>query len=533
MNGHGKAELLTFRIAEISRRCGRSIGDVDDSPVFILAAGWGSGERELQRRLARTWEDEPTSDATLIAAMSCQLLRAASYSDKHAAADAGASARGAATLRGVARAQAAFLRGVSHAARGEGQPSAWGLTSADITGDHALYLRLLFPGAKFLFLHRNPVDAFAAALRSMNNAAAMKGRDLSWAASFAERWCRLVASFELWHKEVDGILVGYEQAMAASPGQIEAHLGERLSPPAPTAGPADGASGAAELRADEVKLLVERTGEMAARLGYTLTAEVTRAGQGSAEPEPASAAPQVHTESVRISCAVLVPAMRYIEPECEEALLELERRGYAVTRLRGCSSIDQGRNMLATGALERGFEETLWVDADTTFDAEMVERLRSHRLPIVAGIYARRRPGGGLAVAPLPGVRELVMGEDGGLVEVLYAATGFLLVRREVYSNIQRRFNLPVCGPPSQRRSIPFFMPMLEDWGGKLSYLGEDYAFSRRARLCGYKIMADTTIRLWHIGMYRYGYEDAGDSVARVATCNVSIERQQAEDPRG
>lgn len=40
--------------------------------------------------------------------------------------------------------------------------------------------------------------------------------------------------------------------------------------------------------------------------------------------------------------------------------------------------------------------------------------------------------------------------------------------------------------------------------------MGEDYAFCERARQCGYKIMADTSIRLWHIGEYAYGWEDAG-----------------------
>ena len=40
--------------------------------------------------------------------------------------------------------------------------------------------------------------------------------------------------------------------------------------------------------------------------------------------------------------------------------------------------------------------------------------------------------------------------------------------------------------------------------------MGEDYAFCERARHCGFKIMADTSIRLWHIGEYAYGWEDAG-----------------------
>ncbi len=225
-----------------------------------------------------------------------------------------------------------------------------------------------------------------------------------------------------------------------------------------------------------------------------------------------------HSSPPRVNCVVLVPASRYVEPECDESLWELERRGYSVQRMRGCPSIDHARSILATRALDARFNETLWVDADTGFDPDAVERLRSHRVPIAAGVCARKRRRGRLAIAPVPGTGELVMGEGGGLVEVLYVGTGFLLVRREVYETMQRRFSLPVCDPTTNRRAIPFFMPMLEDWGGQMTYLGEDYAFSRRARMCGFKIMADTSIRLWHIGMYPYGYEDAGDEVSRAPT---------------
>ena len=29
-------------------------------------------------------------------------------------------------------------------------------------------------------------------------------------------------------------------------------------------------------------------------------------------------------------------------------------------------------------------------------------------------------------------------------------------------------------------------------------------------RQCGFKVIADTTIRLWHVGSYTYGWEDSG-----------------------
>lgn len=37
-----------------------------------------------------------------------------------------------------------------------------------------------------------------------------------------------------------------------------------------------------------------------------------------------------------------------------------------------------------------------------------------------------------------------------------------------------------------------------------------------RARQCGFRMVADTTVRLWHIGSYAFGWEDAGMERPRV-----------------
>ncbi len=46
-------------------------------------------------------------------------------------------------------------------------------------------------------------------------------------------------------------------------------------------------------------------------------------------------------------------------------------------------------------------------------------------------------------------------------------------------------------------------------------YHSEDYAFCERARRSGLAIHADTSVRVWHIGDYRYGWEDAGGDPRR------------------
>ena len=78
-------------------------------------------------------------------------------------------------------------------------------------------------------------------------------------------------------------------------------------------------------------------------------------------------------------CVVLVPVGSSIEPECDAALYQLERRGYPVWRVRGFAAIDQARNQMAADALRQGFHETMWIDSDIAFHPDDVERLQERR----------------------------------------------------------------------------------------------------------------------------------------------------------
>jgi hypothetical protein len=159
-------------------------------------------------------------------------------------------------------------------------------------------------------------------------------------------------------------------------------------------------------------------------------------------------------------CVVLVPANNGIEPACDHALRQLERMGYPVWRVPGFSQIDTARSQLATDAVARGFEELMWLDSDTEFDPAAVERLRSHNLPIVSGLYPKKGSRA-LASSLLPQTQKIVFGEGGGLLEIRYTATGFLYTRRQVYLDIQRQCNLPVCNLQFNKPLVPFFMTMV------------------------------------------------------------------------
>jgi hypothetical protein len=115
----------------------------------------------------------------------------------------------------------------------------------------------------------------------------------------------------------------------------------------------------------------------------------------------------------------------------------------------------------------------------------------------------------------------VVFGSGGGLKEVLYSGFGFMHTRKEVYERVKDRIGLPDCNQRFGSPVTPWFLPEVVPDGAGWWYLAEDYAFCHRARRCGYRIMADTTIRLTHIGRHRYCWEDFGDRPPRYTTLEI------------
>lgn len=129
----------------------------------------------------------------------------------------------------------------------------------------------------------------------------------------------------------------------------------------------------------------------------------------------------------------------------------------------------------------------------------------------------------------MPTTENVVLGQGGGLLEVLYAACGFLLVQRLVYLDIQSQLELPTCNTMFGEAIVPWFQPMIRPYRNGHWYLGEDFSFCERARQAGFRIMADSTIRLWHYGSYPFSWEDAGADVRRCASYNFGLEPEESE----
>jgi hypothetical protein len=213
-------------------------------------------------------------------------------------------------------------------------------------------------------------------------------------------------------------------------------------------------------------------------------------------------------------CAVVIPNVPPIHPDCERSLRELDRRGYVLIKAHGPSPLDMVRSQLASDLLTEGFLETFWINGNIGFSANDVDLIRSHQLPITGALHPR--PGmQALAAKPIPGTTSIALGAGGGLMEFQYVSAGFLHVRREVYQTIQSKLALPVCSVNSGRPLVPYFLPLVIPAGNDHVYLADDYAFCERARQAGFKVMVDTRVRLWHLGDGRSSWEEAAQSRPR------------------
>jgi hypothetical protein len=181
---------------------------------------------------------------------------------------------------------------------------------------------------------------------------------------------------------------------------------------------------------------------------------------------------------------------------------------------------------MATQVLEQGYEAIMWIDSDMLFFPSDVDSLRTSGHALIGGIYAfkgvRR-----LAFRPLPGVEEVVFGEAGRVVEVQYAPTGFLYSHRSLYDDIRVELDLPMCGEEGER-VVPYFLSLVVPDGSTMAYLSEDYSFCHRARQVGHRVMADTRIRLGHIGAYVYTIEDAGRERVIHSSCRFALREPTA-----
>lgn len=224
--------------------------------------------------------------------------------------------------------------------------------------------------------------------------------------------------------------------------------------------------------------------------------------------------------------AILTPSYDgAFDPEYLAACRRL--KGVAQIRPVGMSAVDAARAMCATLALEDTSADVLfWIDSDIVFDPEDVWRLSElcvDGYPIIGGAYAKKKPGGGIVASFLPDTPQVVRFFEGGdVMEVGGLGFGFLAIHRKVFEALAEQFPLVHL---TERKVRGWFLPDTHD--GK--YRSEDYAFLGRARDAGFRVWLDTTVRLYHKGVYAYKLEDTGQVIPDAQQLNLTVSVPQGD----
>lgn len=227
---------------------------------------------------------------------------------------------------------------------------------------------------------------------------------------------------------------------------------------------------------------------------------------------------------VTTAATVILCAWRNLLAETAECMLMLRDRGWAYMIKRGDALITRSRSIAVSSWYRNRPDDDvfLMIDDDVVFlpeHAEHVVKLARELRTIVCGAYPVK-DGTHFACRRFPG-QEIEFGENTPPVEIVYPATGFMAVHRDVITamvNAQTPEggpHFPLCGD-GEGAMWPFFDTFwLTGPDGKSEYLSEDYAFGEVARRLGFKTWLDTTVNLYHMGFYPYCLENMQGTVKR------------------
>lgn len=178
-------------------------------------------------------------------------------------------------------------------------------------------------------------------------------------------------------------------------------------------------------------------------------------------------------------------------------------------------NVSLGRFMQKTDA-----DLLFFVDADVEFDAESALRLieSTQVYDIACACYPKKviqykqaadavrsgdeRPMSMLASSLVVNIGAQRRSVENGFIEVLDAPTGFLCVHRRVFEKLEKDMPELWCQNDHQNRDFDSYHAAFDTMIDPETkrYLSEDYAFSRRAQMAGFKVMAHCGTTLGHVG---------------------------------
>jgi hypothetical protein len=176
-------------------------------------------------------------------------------------------------------------------------------------------------------------------------------------------------------------------------------------------------------------------------------------------------------------------------------------------------NVSVGRFMQKTDA-----DYFMFIDADVHFDPESVVRLLESGHDISVACYPKKcvmwdqaktlvKEGDTRDPAKMASSLVVNFGAANrpvvnGFIEILDGPTGFMMIKRDVFKNLEEKFPELWCKNDHQNRDFDDYHACFDCMIDPESkrYLSEDYAFCRRYQQMGGKIFADINTTLGHVG---------------------------------
>ena len=191
---------------------------------------------------------------------------------------------------------------------------------------------------------------------------------------------------------------------------------------------------------------------------------------------------------------IAVPCMDQLPAQFAHSLATLTSDGIEDTEISIWfnlgSLIYTSRDQIAKKALLDEADLVMWFDSDMVFNPDTLQKMLEHidnGVDMVTGIYYRRTP----PFTPVA-FKTMELNEEG---------TGFEWTEFDEIPS--EPFEVGACGFGCVLMKAEIFVSVFAKYGQMFTPIancGEDIAFCWRARQCGYKIIADPSISLGHVG---------------------------------
>ena len=263
-------------------------------------------------------------------------------------------------------------------------------------------------------------------------------------------------------------------------------------------------------------------------------------------------------------CYVGVVGSEEENGQCRDSIDSIKlQKGDEIHFIRATKGFEARQSHLNKFMEDKRFDFLLLLDHDMIFPPNTLERLRSHGLPYMSGLYMRRRfdpmssiwfEKGEPGVLPMKIFNAIL--NPGALYEIGASGWGCILVHRDVVEAVRRLlkgeqeiieddmdvypYDLDwvmaainnIENAPAASKNI--LLQEIRPLRGLKDNIGSDIRFPFYARLAGFQLIGDSAVQCMHMTNYPISFKDffAGDSIQQFAQLQNAIEEEYQEESK-